>query len=206
MLAVSVIACDEKPEEEIQDGMPVRSASATADSPVETAPLPTATSTTFGSPTPSPIPAEVLLAEAQAIPTPAGATSGGGYEGAIYDDFSGVAAFSFHSTLRSDQVTNFYEEHLTAAGWVAEGKPSYWAFVERDPCIVPIQVVNWSFIRGDIRILVGAQLNPGHMSVNEIPWVLYVQPIWFPVFDTTGMTPLDGADDPTAIGTETAAC
>jgi hypothetical protein len=135
----------------------------------------------------------VLLAAAQNLPTPAGATSGGGFEGAIYDEFSGVAGLSFHSALCVVEITSFYQEELTASGWIAEGEPHYWSVqdVHEDPeeQKPTLQIVTWSFVKGDLRLLIGAQLNPGYVSMGEIPWSLTVQPIWFPTSENNSVIP-----------------
>jgi hypothetical protein len=85
------------------------------------------------------------------------------------------------------EITSFYGDELATAGWSPEGPPDYRSVQEvyEDSGIeapLPLQIVNWSFVKGDMRLSVGAQLPSGYVTPSAIPWSITVQPIWYPTY------------------------
>lgn len=183
ILSLSLQACREGEESLENEASTTEASQDATGSPIAT-PSETTTLTPQNSvaETPSPFPTiadETLLNEARLLPTPAGST-GHGLEGAGFSEHDGVAFLSIVTSPMPEEVLTFYDNELPTLGWSPEGEPEYSSYETPDPDYVA-EVVNWSFVKGDLRLTIGAQLNPSHPPApGLISWVLTVQPEWYP--------------------------
>lgn len=133
---------------------------------------------------PTDIPEGILVAEMEAIPLPPGADT----RDHLIVFEQGEAGGGFYSTLTAEEVTAFFASTLPALGWSPEGDPDFGS-IQNEYQTTPVEVVNWVFLKDDMRLLVGAQLNGKHEPSNEVPWVLRIQPIWYPGLENSTISP-----------------
>lgn len=156
--AIFIMACGD--EEVVPD-----------DSPVKESPTPATT--------PSQIPDDRLIAELKEVSLPPEVKT----LGTEPSTFSGQATTGFHTKMSADEIVSYFEQSLPEKDWVAEGEPR----AESSEGIDAFDWIAWSFVRGDIRLMVIVNKMEKDMEPGEIAVALITEPVWYPGFNTDGI-------------------
>jgi hypothetical protein len=141
-------------------------------------------------PSPTPIPDDRLHSKISAIPFPPNADPRTNITVVV----AGESGREFLTTIEPEEIIAFYRERLIPEGWTPEGEPVF----ESSPQIEHTSV-RWSLIKGDVRLMLAAQVFPRGPS-GDMAWTMRLQPAWYSGWDSGRTSTPPYTNTPIPIG------